>query len=74
MILCHTISNNAKTQGPSGSGKSTIIGLLERWYNPSAGSISLDETDIGQLNLRWLRTNVRLVQQVVGHWHILDKL
>ncbi|KAL4785971.1 P-loop containing nucleoside triphosphate hydrolase protein [Aspergillus varians] len=49
--------------GPSGSGKSTIVGLLERWYNPCAGSISLDGRDISQLNLKWLRTNVRLVQQ-----------
>ncbi|EKJ74127.1 hypothetical protein FPSE_05712 [Fusarium pseudograminearum CS3096] len=49
--------------GPSGSGKSTIIGLLERWYNPNAGSITLDGKDIKELNLSWLRTNVRLVQQ-----------
>ncbi|KAL5336638.1 P-loop containing nucleoside triphosphate hydrolase protein [Aspergillus crustosus] len=49
--------------GPSGSGKSTIIGLLERWYNPREGNIFLDGKDISQLNLKWLRTNVRLVQQ-----------
>ncbi|KAL4795270.1 P-loop containing nucleoside triphosphate hydrolase protein [Aspergillus venezuelensis] len=49
--------------GPSGSGKSTIVGLLERWYNPSSGSITFAGTDISQLNLKWLRTNVRLVQQ-----------
>ncbi|KAM5346969.1 hypothetical protein ACJ41O_009974 [Fusarium nematophilum] len=49
--------------GPSGSGKSTIIGLLERWYNPAAGAITLDGKDTRQLNLSWLRTNVRLVQQ-----------
>ncbi|KAE8353703.1 P-loop containing nucleoside triphosphate hydrolase protein [Aspergillus coremiiformis] len=49
--------------GASGSGKSTIVGLLERWYQPSAGSIRLDGKDIAQLNLKWLRTNIRLVQQ-----------
>ncbi|KAF6806884.1 ATP-binding cassette sub-family B member 5 [Colletotrichum sojae] len=49
--------------GASGSGKSTIIGLLERWYDPSAGSINIDGTSIRDLNLRWLRTTVRLVQQ-----------
>ncbi|KAI0011133.1 P-loop containing nucleoside triphosphate hydrolase protein [Xylariaceae sp. FL0662B] len=49
--------------GASGSGKSTIIGLLERWYNPNAGSIKLDGKDIKNLNLVWLRTNIRLVQQ-----------
>ena len=28
--------------GPSGSGKSTTIQLLERFYDPSAGSVLLD--------------------------------
>lgn len=49
--------------GASGSGKSTVIGLLERWYDQAAGVIYLDGRDIRELNLRWLRTNVRLVQQ-----------
>ncbi|KAH7011256.1 ATP-binding cassette multidrug transport protein [Ilyonectria destructans] len=49
--------------GPSGSGKSTIVGLLERWYNPASGIITLDGKDIKDLNLTWLRTNIRLVQQ-----------
>ncbi|KAJ8117017.1 hypothetical protein OPT61_g1689 [Boeremia exigua] len=49
--------------GASGSGKSTIIGLLERWYDHPSGTIYLDGVDIRQLNLHWLRTNVRLVQQ-----------
>ncbi|EMR72050.1 putative multidrug resistance protein 3 (p glycoprotein 3) protein [Eutypa lata UCREL1] len=50
--------------GASGSGKSTVIGLLERWYDPSEGTIKLDGEDIDKLNLKWLRTNIRLVQQV----------
>ncbi|KAJ5690007.1 hypothetical protein N7462_004399 [Penicillium macrosclerotiorum] len=49
--------------GPSGSGKSTVTGLLERWYNPEAGYISLDGRDIKDLNIQWLRTNIRIVQQ-----------
>ncbi|KXH59617.1 hypothetical protein CSAL01_04168 [Colletotrichum salicis] len=49
--------------GPSGSGKSTIIGLVERWYDPTSGAIKIDGTPIDQLNLKWLRKNVRLVQQ-----------
>ena len=49
--------------GASGSGKSTIIGLLERWYDQTEGSILLDGLDIRDLNVRWLRTHVRLVQQ-----------
>lgn len=49
--------------GASGSGKSTIVALMERWYNPVSGNIFLDGKSIKELNLHWLRTNVRLVQQ-----------
>ncbi|KAH1862680.1 hypothetical protein KXW42_006259 [Aspergillus fumigatus] len=49
--------------GASGSGKSTIVGLLERWYDPAAGTILLDGIEIQKLNIAWLRTQVRLVQQ-----------
>ncbi|KAG5936524.1 hypothetical protein E4U53_000210 [Claviceps sorghi] len=49
--------------GQSGSGKSTIIGLIERWYNISSGDVRLDGRSITQLNVNWLRKNVRLVQQ-----------
>ncbi|KAE8344925.1 hypothetical protein BDV24DRAFT_171412 [Aspergillus arachidicola] len=49
--------------GPSGSGKSTVTGLLERWYNTQDGIITLDGVDIRQLNIQWLRTHIRIVQQ-----------
>lgn len=50
--------------GASGCGKSTLIGLLERWYNPSAGSILLDGIDLADYNVHWLRNQIRLVAQV----------
>lgn len=53
--------------GASGSGKSTIIGLLERWYNLTDGKIFLDGQDISNLNVQWLRRQMRLVQQVLIH-------
>lgn len=37
--------------------------MLERWYKPRSGTIELDGRAIDTLNLNWLRTNVRLVQQ-----------
>jgi ATP-binding cassette subfamily B (MDR/TAP) protein 1 len=49
--------------GPSGSGKSTIISLLERFYDPVAGTIMVDGHDIQTLNLRWLRQQISLVSQ-----------
>ncbi|TVY41644.1 Sophorolipid transporter [Lachnellula subtilissima] len=54
---------NTALVGASGSGKSTIVGLLERWYDQAAGTISLDGIDIKKLNIAWLRTKIRLVQQ-----------
>ena len=51
--------------GASGSGKSTIVKLLERFYNPVAGSITLDGEDISQLNVRWLRQQIGIVSQEV---------
>ncbi|KAI1321286.1 Multidrug resistance protein 1 [Mortierella claussenii] len=49
--------------GHSGSGKSTIIGLLERFYNPSSGSITLDGFELKDINVRHLRDSIGLVSQ-----------
>ncbi|GJM90459.1 hypothetical protein PR202_ga06740 [Eleusine coracana subsp. coracana] len=49
--------------GSSGSGKSTVIALLERFYDPSAGEITLDGVDIRRLRLKWLRAQMGLVSQ-----------
>jgi ABC-type multidrug transport system fused ATPase/permease subunit len=49
--------------GPSGSGKSTVTALLERFYDPTSGSITLDGTDLRLLNVRWLRDQIGLVMQ-----------
>ena len=50
--------------GASGCGKSTIISLLERFYDPAEGKIFLDGHDVKDLNLQWLRSQMRLVLQV----------
>ena len=49
--------------GESGCGKSTIIGLVQRWYDPEIGTVSLDGRDIRGLAVRWLRNQMALVQQ-----------
>jgi ATP-binding cassette subfamily B (MDR/TAP) protein 1 len=49
--------------GASGSGKSTTLSLLERFYDPSGGSITLDGTDLRLLNVKWLREQIGLVLQ-----------
>uniref|UniRef100_A0AC35TLG3 ABC transmembrane type-1 domain-containing protein n=1 Tax=Rhabditophanes sp. KR3021 TaxID=114890 RepID=A0AC35TLG3_9BILA len=50
--------------GPSGCGKSTIISLLERFYDPSAGSIHIDNRDIKEYSLTSLRRQIGLVGQM----------
>ncbi|KAH8125763.1 multidrug resistance protein 1, 2, 3 [Trichoderma asperelloides] len=49
--------------GPSGSGKSSILGLIERFYEPTSGKVLLDSRDIQLLNLGWLRRHVAIVNQ-----------
>lgn len=50
--------------GPSGGGKSTVVSLLERFYDPQVGSISLDGHDLKDINLPFLRRNLGYVGQV----------
>jgi len=49
--------------GPSGSGKSTVIGLLERWYEPTLGEIWLDGMPLASVDASWWRRQVALVAQ-----------
>lgn len=49
--------------GESGSGKSTLIALLERFYDPDSGTISLDGIELKNLKLSWLRDQMGLVSQ-----------
>jgi ABC-type multidrug transport system fused ATPase/permease subunit len=49
--------------GPSGSGKSTIFALLERYYEPSSGSIAIDGRDIRTWPLPELRAAIGYVEQ-----------
>ncbi|XP_057511463.1 LOW QUALITY PROTEIN: ABC transporter B family member 2-like [Actinidia eriantha] len=49
--------------GGSGSGKSTVISLIERFYEPLSGQILLDGFDIRELDLKWLRQQIGLVNQ-----------
>lgn len=50
--------------GPSGCGKSTITALLGRWYDPSAGVMTLDGIALKNSNVRSYRSNIRFVQEV----------
>ena len=49
--------------GLSGAGKSTIVNLLDKFYHPDCGSITLDGVDLHEWDTQWLRDNVGLVLQ-----------
>lgn len=49
--------------GPSGAGKTTFANLVPRFYDPSEGSISIDETDIRDMSKADLRKQIALVSQ-----------
>ncbi|WP_245674796.1 ABC transporter ATP-binding protein [Herbidospora cretacea] len=49
--------------GPSGAGKSTVFGLVERFYEPESGRISVGGTDIADWPLPDLRAAVGYVEQ-----------
>ena len=49
--------------GMSGCGKSTLVNLIPRLYNPSSGSIQIDNIDTKDLKLETLRNNISYVGQ-----------
>ena len=49
--------------GPSGCGKTTVVSLMERFYDPLQGSLTLERVDLRDLNLKWLRSQIGMVSQ-----------
>ncbi len=51
--------------GQSGSGKSTLVTLVQRFWDPIAGRICIDDQDIKHVTLQSLRSNIAYVGQEV---------
>ena len=49
--------------GLSGAGKSTIVNLLDKFYEPQKGSITLDGVELKEYDTQYLRDNIGLVLQ-----------
>ncbi|PPD99648.1 hypothetical protein GOBAR_DD03288 [Gossypium barbadense] len=49
--------------GASGGGKSTIFALIERFYDPGKGTVTLDGYDLKTLQVKWLRRQIGMVGQ-----------
>ncbi|MGM0898423.1 MAG: ABC transporter ATP-binding protein [Bacillota bacterium] len=49
--------------GPSGGGKTTIFGLIERFYEPTAGTITIGDVKIGDVAIAAWRDQIGYVSQ-----------
>ncbi|KAL3511586.1 hypothetical protein ACH5RR_024303 [Cinchona calisaya] len=56
-------SKTSALVGTSGGGKSTIFALIERFYDPTQGFVSLDGNDLRTLQVKWLRSQIGMVGQ-----------
>jgi ABC-type multidrug transport system fused ATPase/permease subunit len=49
--------------GGTGAGKSTLLSLVPRFYDPTTGSVALDERDLRQITKKSLRSQIAIVLQ-----------
>ncbi|MFJ4199803.1 ABC transporter ATP-binding protein [Streptomyces sviceus] len=49
--------------GPSGAGKTTVFSLIERFYDPEAGVVTVDGRDLAEWDLPQLRSAIGYVEQ-----------
>ncbi|MFJ2761399.1 ABC transporter ATP-binding protein [Streptomyces prasinus] len=49
--------------GPSGAGKTTVFSLIERFYEPDSGTITLDGRELADWELSRLRSSIGYVEQ-----------
>ncbi len=49
--------------GPSGGGKTTVFALIERFYDPKSGAVTVDGQDLRAVSFESLRRNISLVTQ-----------
>ncbi|KAI7977255.1 hypothetical protein EIK77_008166 [Talaromyces pinophilus] len=56
-------SKHTAIVGSSGGGKSTIVALLERFYDPASGTVSVGDLDFKDINVHYLRGRIGYVPQ-----------
>jgi ATP-binding cassette, subfamily B, bacterial len=63
--VCISVSAGERVAlvGPSGAGKSTTLKLLTRFYDVTGGAITIDGYDLRKMPLKFLRSQIGLVQQ-----------
>ncbi|MFT3987463.1 ABC transporter transmembrane domain-containing protein [Aestuariivirga sp.] len=62
--------------GPSGAGKSTVFTLIQRFFDPQAGSVTVDGVDIRQADPQVVRSRIAVVPQetVIFSGSVLDNI
>lgn len=63
VLICTRANFSVALVGPSGCGKSTTVQMLERFYDPLIGKVTLDGVDIRELNVASYRSEMALVSQ-----------
>jgi ATP-binding cassette, subfamily B, bacterial len=71
--------------GPSGAGKSTLFQLIQRFYDPTSGTVSVDGVALPMTDPAWVRARIAMVPQETvifassardnlryGHWDSSD--
>lgn len=56
---CNTLSGDIR----HAACRSSVISLIQRFYDPTAGAVLIDGTDVRELNLPWLRDQMAVVSQ-----------
>ncbi|HOO73777.1 MAG TPA: ABC transporter ATP-binding protein, partial [Tepiditoga sp.] len=49
--------------GPTGAGKTTIINLISRFYDPTSGTVRIDDTDISKTDVESMRSQMGIMLQ-----------
>jgi ATP-binding cassette, subfamily B, bacterial len=49
--------------GPSGAGKSTLFQLIQRFYDPTSGTVSIDGVTLPSTDPKWVRQRIAMVPQ-----------
>jgi ATP-binding cassette subfamily B protein len=56
--------------GENGSGKTTLIKLLCRLYDPTGGTITMDDVDLRRFDSKALRHEIAIIFQDYAHYHL----
>jgi ATP-binding cassette, subfamily B, bacterial len=62
--------------GPSGAGKSTLFALIQRFYDPALGTITIDGLDVKSVDPQDLRKHIAVVPQdtIIFSGSVLDNI